>query len=116
MQQHETIPTLDYRVGDGAPVRWGRTVALAMVLGLASGLAWLVVGEWLDGPLGNEVAWFVCPLAFPLALSLLASLRARRHWRISLAQGVTFVGCFYAAHLLPLAVVIAPYYFGGVSP
>lgn len=116
MQRHQTTRTLDYGVESGVPVRWRHTVALAIVLGLGSGFAWFFVGEWLDGPLGNAVAWFVCPLAFPVALCLSMSLLAHRRWQVSPAKVAGFVACFYAAHWMPMAVLIASWFLGGMSP
>lgn len=116
MQQQGTNSILGYGIGDGVPIRWGWTVALTIVLGLASGVAWIVVGERLDGLLGNDVAWFVCPLVFPVLLSALMSVRVRRHWKRSLTRGAVFVAFFYAAHWVPMAVVLAPYYLGWASP
>ena len=108
--RHGTIPTLAYCVPAGSAIRWGRTLALAVVLGLVSGLVWLDVGERLDHRVGNTVSWFICPLAFPLLVSLVMSLRARGPWTRSLAQAVVFVAVFYVAHWLPFAMAVAPFY------
>jgi hypothetical protein len=95
---------------ESRPAWWKAVIATAVVLGLGSGLLWLDLGERIDGRLGNTVAWFVCPLAFPLLVSPLVALLSAWDARRRLAMGMLFVICFYIAHLLPLGVIIAAYF------
>jgi hypothetical protein len=107
MPQMQPSRVLDYyRPGRKTSIRWAGMMVLGGVLGLWSGILWIIVGDRLDDVLPRFIAWFICPIIFPLLMGCLMALRWRDGWRNSTLKGLVFFTSFYVAHWLPMAILV----------
>lgn len=53
---------------------WPRRVLPGLVVGLATGVSWLGIGEMIDGVLGNFTGWFIAPVLALAGISGIYSL------------------------------------------
>lgn len=101
---------LDYARTDATRPRlsWPRRIFPGLAGGVATAVAWIGgVGEWLDGPLGNMVGWWVAPVAVLVLLSAVYALCYRQSlMRDALWSALIFslIGC-YGLALLGLALL-----------
>ncbi len=106
---------LDYQSNRGGWLGLRRRAAAGFgsVLGLGSGISWLIIGDWMAIYLGNKFTWFILPFLIPLLLMPMVVVLSRVPQSRRIVSGLLFYVCFIVAHWTVHAAAFAVLIFMG---